>query len=109
MFFHHTFLAEDQKKVFRQKFRQFRFEEQKKEVFNRQHDFRCNLLNSRLSIKRNIVIVKSWTLKPFLNFLPDVDLASKIPDMSGKNWKYGNPNIIALAYLQNGCIRFKNL
>jgi len=33
------------------------------------------------------------TLKHFLTFLPDVYLATKIPDMSGKNLTYGNPTI----------------
>jgi len=30
-------------------------------------------------------------LKHFLTFLPDAYLATKIPDMSGKNLTYGNP------------------
>jgi len=35
-------------------------------------------------------IPKSRTLRHFLTFLPDAYLATKIPDMSGKNLTYGN-------------------
>ena len=31
-------------------------------------------------------------MKHCLTFLPDAYLATKIPDMSGKNLTYGNPN-----------------
>jgi len=37
------------------------------------------------------LIPKSRTFKHFLAFLPDTYLATKIPDMSGKNLTYGNP------------------
>jgi len=33
-------------------------------------------------------------LKHFLTFLPDAYLATKIPDMSGKNLTYGNPTLV---------------
>jgi len=39
------------------------------------------------------IIPKSRTLKHFLTFLPDAYLATKIPDMSGKNLTYGNPSL----------------
>ena len=39
------------------------------------------------------IIPKSQTFKHFLAFLPDAYLATKIPDMSGKNLTYGNPNL----------------
>ena len=37
------------------------------------------------------IVPQSRTLKHFLTFLPDAYLATKIPDMSGKNLTYGNP------------------
>jgi len=39
------------------------------------------------------IIPKSRTLKHFLTFLPGAYLATKIPDMSGKNLTNGNPNL----------------
>jgi len=41
------------------------------------------------------IIPKSRTMKHCLTFLPDTNLAIKIPDMSGKNLTYGNSNIAA--------------
>ena len=38
------------------------------------------------------IIPKSRTMKHCLTFLSDAYLATKIPDMSGKNLTYGNPN-----------------
>jgi len=37
------------------------------------------------------IIKKSRTFKHFLTFLPDAYLATKVPDMSGKNLTCGNP------------------
>jgi len=34
-------------------------------------------------------------MKHCLTFLPDANLATKIPDMSGKNLTYGNPKLRA--------------
>jgi len=42
------------------------------------------------------IIPKSRTFKHFLAFLPDANLATKIPDMSGKNLTYGNPSLNAM-------------
>jgi len=39
------------------------------------------------------IIPKSRTLKHFLTFFPDAYLATKIPDMSGKNLTNGNPRL----------------
>jgi len=36
-------------------------------------------------------------MKHCLTFLPDAYLATKIPDMSGKNLTYGNPNFGKIA------------
>ena len=47
------------------------------------------------------IIPKSRTLKHFLTFLPDAYLATKIPDMSGKNLTYGNPSVEEYAYYVN--------
>jgi len=38
------------------------------------------------------IIPKSRTFKHFLALLPDAHLATKIPDMSGKNLTDGNPS-----------------
>jgi len=35
-------------------------------------------------------------MKHCLTFLPDAYLATKIPDMSGKNLTYGNPSLAEL-------------
>jgi len=39
-------------------------------------------------------------MKHCLTFLPDAYLATKIPDMSGKNLTYGNPRIADLRNLR---------
>jgi len=39
------------------------------------------------------IIPNSRTSRHLSTFLPDAYLATKIPDMSGKNLTYGNPNI----------------
>jgi len=46
------------------------------------------------------IIPKSRTLKHFLTFLPDAYLATKIPDMSGKNLAYGNPILVSVQGVQ---------
>jgi len=40
------------------------------------------------------IIPKSRTMKHCLTSLPDAYLATKIPDMSGKNLTYGNPTLV---------------
>jgi len=42
------------------------------------------------------IIPKSRTLKQFLTFLPDAYLATKIPDVSGKNLTHGNPMLTSI-------------
>ena len=39
------------------------------------------------------IIPKSQTIKHCLTFLSDAYLATKIPDMSGKNLTFGNPTL----------------
>jgi len=50
------------------------------------------MITLRLDFIKHI-LQKSRTLKHFLTFLPDAYLATKIPDMSGKNLTYGNPTL----------------
>ena len=45
------------------------------------------------------IIPKSRTFKQFLVFLPDAYLATKIPDMSGKNLTYGNTCLLGTTEL----------